>query len=189
VYDADVRGAMEALLAELSSFGEFRIFRPYNDVRFAKGRPPYKEQIAAITEGEGGCSFYVKFNHEGLGVGAGMYWMASDQLQRFRDAVDAQRTGADLEARVAEATKAGYTVGAADELKTAPRGYAKDHPRIELLRRKGLTAFASWPVAPWLHTKRAATKVLEAWKGMAPVTEWLDANVGPSTLPPPDADR
>jgi uncharacterized protein (TIGR02453 family) len=180
---------MEALLGELSSFGEFRIFRPYNDVRFAKNRPPYKDQIAAITEGEGGCSFYVKFNHEGLGVGAGMYWMASDQLERFRAAVDDERTGNDIAARVAKATKAGATVSAAEELKTAPRGFAKDHPRIELLRRKGLTAFKSWEVAPWLHTKAAAAKVRDAWKGMAPITDWLDEHVGPSTLPPPDFER
>ena len=55
--------------------------------------------------------------------------------------------------------KAGYDVAAHDELKTAPRGYAKDHPRIALLRRKGLVAGQSWPVAAWLHTAKAKARV------------------------------
>jgi hypothetical protein len=50
-----------------------------------------------------------------------------------------------------------------------------------------LTASRSWPVAKWLHTKRAATKVRETWSGLEGMCKWLDAHVGPSTLPPPDA--
>jgi hypothetical protein len=50
-----------------------------------------------------------------------------------------------------------------EELKTAPRGYPKDHPLIELLRRKGLIAIRQWPAAKWLHTKAAATRVREVW--------------------------
>jgi hypothetical protein len=84
---------------------------------------------------------------------------------------------------------AGYTIGSMEELKTAPRGYAKDHPRIALLRRKGLVAMREWPVARWLHTKAAATKVRAAWLEARPLDQWLDRNVGPSTLPPPEFAR
>ena len=81
--------------------------------------------------------------------------MAKDQLERFRAAVDDDTTGPEVAALVADARAPRLLdVGAIDELKTAPRGYAKDHPRIELLRRKGLMASRTWPVAAWMHTAR-----------------------------------
>ena len=74
-------------------------------------------------------------------------------------------------------------------LKTAPRGFPKDHPRIELLRRKGLFAGKEWPLAKWMHTKAALDRVMGVWRDAAPLTEFLDAHVGPSTLPPDDFHR
>jgi uncharacterized protein (TIGR02453 family) len=189
VYDHEVKGAMQGLLTELDEFGPFNIFRPYNDVRFATGRPPYKEQIGAIGENDGGSVFYVQLTAAGLMVGCGQYHMASDQLDRFRRAVDDEARGSEIEAISQRLSKAGYRVGAMDELKTAPRGYPKDHPRIEILRRKGLTAFKQWEVAPWLHTKAVTKRVRDAWNGTRELTDWLDTHVGPSTLPPPDFAR
>jgi uncharacterized protein (TIGR02453 family) len=189
VYDTEVKGAMLALLDELDEFGPFHVFRPYNDVRFAKGRPPYKEQIGAVGESEGGAVQYVAFSAAGLMVGTGYYSMAADQLDRFRQAVDDEHRGTEVAELSAALERKGYTIGAIDELKTAPRGYAKDHPRIALLRRKGLTAFRSWPVAPWLHTRSVVKRVRDAWTEPAALNAWLDTHVGPSTLPPPDFDR
>jgi uncharacterized protein (TIGR02453 family) len=185
-YEDAVKRPMQELCTELGEFGLFHIFRPYNDVRFAKGRPPYKTAQGAVTQGEGGTGYYLHISAEGLLAGAGYYMMAKDQLQRFRAAVAADETGHEIAALVEDAVGAGYTVGAHDELKTAPRGYPKDHPRIDLLRRSGLMASRSWPVAKWLHTKRAATKVRETWTGLEAMGKWLDTHVGPSTLPPDD---
>ena len=188
-FDEYVKGAMVDLLEALDEFGPFNIFRPYNDVRFAKGRPPFKEQIGAVGEREGGAIYYVQFSAAGLTIGSGYYHMASDQLVRFRAAVDDDHRGLEMAAISAQLVKKGYSMGAMSELKTAPRGYPKDHPRIELLRRKGLTAFMSWPPQQWLHTKAVIKKVRDGWNGAAALNDWLDAHVGPSTLPPPDWDR
>ena len=187
-FDEPVKGAMVALLEELDEFGPFNIFRPYNDVRFAKGRPPYKEAIGAVGEREGGAIFYVQFSAAGLTIGSGYYAMATDQLERFRSAVDDESRGAEIAAISATLSKK-YTLGAISELKTAPRGYPKDHPRIELLRRKGLTAFMSWTPQSWMQTKSVVKKVRDGWNGASELNDWLDAHVGPSTLPPPDWDR
>ena len=65
-----------------------------------------------------------------------------------------------------------------DELKSAPRGYPKDHPRIELLRRKGLMMSRAWAPASWLHTKQVASKVRKVWTDAAPMCEWLNRWVG-----------
>lgn len=179
-----VRGPAEALADELSSYGDFHLFRPHNDLRFSKNKPPYKTHQGGYTEGEGGTGYYFHISSAGLMCGVGYYAMAKDQLERFRAAVDAEHTGAEIEAIVAALAKKKYSIGAISELKTAPRGWPKDHPRIELMRRKGLMASRELGAPKWLHTKQAAAKVRQVWDGAADMNAWLDAQVGPSTLEP-----
>ena len=88
---------------------------------------------------------------------------------------------------MAELTGEGLEVGGAQALKSAPRGYRTDHPRIELLRYRGLICWRHWPVAPWLHTRQARERVAGLLRTAAPVHRWLDDNVGPD--PPPQANR
>jgi len=179
-YEDLVRRPMTELLAELAAeFGEGKIFRPYRDVRFSRDRSPYKTAIGA-TLARGG---YVQFSARGLAAGTGYYVMMSDQLEVFRRAVDDDKTGAQLEAVVAGLGKAGITVTARESLKTAPKGYARDHPRIELLRHKGLIAWREWPVAAWMGTAKAKQRVVDFLHAARPLVEWLDTNVGPSALP------
>jgi uncharacterized protein (DUF2461 family) len=78
--------------------------------------------------------------------------------------------------------KAKIEVSAHDRLKTAPRGYPKDHPRIELLCYKGLITWKEWPVGAWLGTSRARQRVVDFLHASQPVQDWLDAHVGPSAL-------
>jgi uncharacterized protein (TIGR02453 family) len=181
VYDREVRAPMEALLVELEAdWGEGRIFRPYRDVRFSKDKSPYKTAIGA-TVGDG----YVQLSSSGLAVGAGMYEMAPDQLERFRAAVAADKSGTQLQRLVTEGRANGLSVAAHDELKTAPRGYPKDHPRIDLLRYKGLITWNEWPPGAWLGTKKAKDRVVATLEGSRPIIRWLRNNVGDSTMPPP----
>jgi uncharacterized protein (TIGR02453 family) len=183
VYRDQVRAPIQALSDELAEYGPFHLFRPYNDVRFAKNRPPYKTQQGAYGEGEGGTGYYFHISREGLLAASGYYSMMRDQLERFRAAVDAEHTGQELAAIMARLPKR-FQVGAIDELKTAPKGYPKDHPRIELLRRKGLMVAAELGAPQWLHSKRVVGKVREVWLAAVPMCAWLDAHVGPSTMEP-----
>jgi len=179
VYEGSVRAPMEELLEELApEWGEGRIFRPYRDVRFSSDKTPYKTHIGAMI-GDG----YVQVNADGLGAGSGMWEMAPDQLERFREAVGDQRSGGELVDLVAGARAAGLEVTAREVLKTAPRGYPKDHPRIELLRYKGLNTWREWPAGAWLGTRRAKDRVVEFLRLSAPLNGWLRKHVGPSTLP------
>ena len=92
-YDEFVKRPMLELTEELSDYGPFHMFRPNNDVRFAKNKPPYKTQQGAYGESEGGAGHYVQLSADGLMVGAGYYAMAKDQLERFRAAIDREATG------------------------------------------------------------------------------------------------
>ena len=179
VYETIVRAPMEELLAELEPvYGEGKIFRPYRDVRFSRDKSPYKTAIGA-TVGNG----YVHIDARGLAVGSGKWEMAPDQLERYREAVADDGSGEKLSGIVEAARAKGLDVHGHDELKTAPKGYPKDHPRIELLRYKGLIAWQEWPAGAWLGTKRAKDRILQFLDRSKPLVGWLDANVGESTLP------
>lgn len=178
-YETVVRAPMEDLLAELEpAFGEGHIFRPYRDVRFSADKSPYKTNIAAVV-GDG----YIQLTSNGLGAGSGMYQMAADQLERYRQAVTDDRAGKKLESILGEARGKGMRAEGHDMLKTAPKGYSKDHPRIELLRYKGLITWKEWPPGPWLGTRRAKDRIVEFLEASKPLNAWLRKHVGDSTLP------
>jgi uncharacterized protein (TIGR02453 family) len=179
VYDEQVRDPMDELLAELGSeFGEGKVFRPYRDVRFSRDKSPYKTAIAASLAERG----YIQLSADGLGAGSGMYMPAPDQLDRFRRAVADERSGKKLVGIVDTLRSSGIEVTAHDVLRTAPRGYPKDHPRVELLRHKGLIAWKQWPVGAWLGTRKAKDRVVGFLQDAEPLNDWLAAHVGPSTL-------
>jgi uncharacterized protein (TIGR02453 family) len=185
VYERAVKEPMAALIEEVDErYRPMRVFRPNRDVRFSADKSPYKTNIAAAGERDGGAVYYVSLGVDGLYAGSGYYHLANDQLGRFRRAVDAEGPGRQLVGLVAAAEKKGCEVIAHDELKTAPRGYAKDHPRIALLRKKGLGVGRGWPVAAWLGTAKAKARVEEVWRVADDVNDWLDAHVGPSQEAP-----
>ncbi|MEY2470826.1 MAG: hypothetical protein QOK28_155 [Actinomycetota bacterium] len=176
-YDEHVRAPMVALTDALASrYGPFHLFRPNRDIRFSKDKTPYKTNIAASAETEGGASVYIGFSAEGLYAGTGYYYFAKDQLARYRDAVAADGTGAVLHKLVVAARKKGYEVHG-ESLKIAPRGYPKDHARVDLLRHGGLY------VGQYIDSPTLA-KVKAALKGGAPIASWLDEHVGPTTVLP-----
>jgi uncharacterized protein (TIGR02453 family) len=189
-YDEAVHGPTAALLEQVApEFGAGKIFRPYRDVRFSADKTPYKTGIGAVASKDPGTVHYVQISADGLFVGTGYYHMAKDQLERYRRAVDDDKAGAKLETLVADMSKGGYDVHGSDALKTAPRGYPADHPRIELLRYKGITVSKGWPPAAWLGTARAADRVVKVWRDAKPFNEWLKKHVGPSTEPPTERGR
>lgn len=181
-YETVVREPMERLMAELDaeqSYGASKIFRPNRDIRFSADKTPYKTTISGFWE----RGPYVELSADGLMVGRGYYRMAKDQLVSFRDAIVDDDTGPELEAIGAALARASIGMTSFDRVKTAPRGYPKDHPRIELLRHKGLVATRSWEPAKWLHTSGVKKRIVEFAERTQPMVDWLDANVGPSALP------
>jgi uncharacterized protein (TIGR02453 family) len=151
------------------------MFRPYRDVRFSADKSPYKT-AAAASIGDGS---YVQFSAAGLAAGRGMYAMDPGQLQRYRQAVDGP-PGAEIVPVVAAIRDAGIEVTAHGRLKTAPRGYPKDHPRIGLLCLKGLIAWRQWPAEAWLATPAVKGHLMEFFDQAQPLQDWLNAHVGGS---------
>jgi uncharacterized protein (TIGR02453 family) len=189
VYDESVKAPFLALSDEIEKeFGPLHLFRPNRDIRFAKDKSPYKTAAAAVTESQGGAAYYVQVSSEGLYAGSGYYHFMPDQLERFRAAIDDNRSGPKLASAVEAVRKQRYETGARESLTRAPRGYPADHPRVELLRMKGIHVGRSFGAPAWLHSGKALGKITTAWRDAAPVNRWLDKYVGPSTMAPPEPD-
>lgn len=177
-YDEHVRAPMDALLAELAGeFGTAKVFRPFRDVRFSKDKTPYKDHIGAVCTDESGRVSYVQLGAAGLLAGGGCYELSAVQLERVRRAIDDPRTGAELERVVAAMEKKGVTLGG-NALKTAPRGYDRDHPRLALLRLRSFYGHREWPVEGWLATPKAKDKVVASWRACRPLQDWLIGQIG-----------
>jgi uncharacterized protein (TIGR02453 family) len=174
LYTEKILRPMTELTEELAEeFGEPKIFRPYRDVRFSNDKSPYKTHIAAVI----GDTGYIQLSAEGLGAGAGMWEMNPDQLARYREAVADDGVGAELEKITTGLEQAGHTVHGHGVLKSAPRGYPADHPRIALLRYKGITAWQQWPVEPWLETAAAKDRIVAFFRTTSLLRAWLAENV------------
>src|SRR5581483_5115990 len=96
--------------------------------------------------------------------------------------------GLALAGAVDAAVEAGFDVGG-QSLRTAPRGYPRDHPRIELLRRTSLVAGGALPAGDGIGREAALDHVARAWRAAGPLTAWLEQHVGPSLEPPDERGR
>jgi uncharacterized protein (TIGR02453 family) len=175
-YDEDLVAPARELAARLGHLGDAHLFRPYNDTRFHM-RPPIKEQLGLAIGYGGAGGYYVELSLDGLLVAAGLHRPASDQLERFRAAIDDGRRAAAFERAVGTAAEAGLEVPP-PELKRAPRGYPIDHPRIDRLRLKEITVYKRHPLEPWLHEPRCRERIASELEAARPLVAWLGKNVG-----------
>ena len=175
-YAESVKAPMAALCAALGpEFGDAKVFRPYRDVRFAKDKTPYKTHQGAFVAAGPATGWYVEISARGVRTGAGFYEASSERLAAVRSAIDHDRTGPELEAILGTLEADGWQIGG-DRLKTSPRGYDVDHPRIELLRHKSLTVGRSHGFEPIIHTPELLDVIRDDWRDLRPLVEWVAAN-------------
>lgn len=175
VYEDDVRTPLELLAGELTpEFGEPKVFRPHRDLRFSKDKRPYKEQ-ASLVVGDGAGALYAQVSADGLRVAGGWWQPSREQLAAFRQAVDDGEPGDSLDQLLSDLDGTGLELGTGSSLKTAPRGWAQDHPRIELLRLTALTVGAAHQPRAWLHTRGCLTRIVDHWHGVQRWNAYLGA--------------
>ena len=170
-YEVDVRKPMEELVAELEPLlGGGKIFRINRDIRFSADKSPYKSNIAAVVG-----TIYIHLDAHQLFLGTGAHNPDTAWLRRYREAV-ARPVGEELAHLVNRMRIDGINVGG-NPLKTAPRTYPPDHPRIELLRWREVVAGRRFPIEPWIATSGAKDRVVETWEMMRPFAGWLTEHV------------
>jgi len=177
-YDDAIRAPMLALVTalepEFASNGQSpKVFRPHRDVRFAKDKSPYKTHQGAFVAAAPSTGWYVEISARGTRVGAGCY-RPGDRLAGIREAIDDERTGHELERLLSDLVAEGFEQGG-ETLKTSPRGYAADHPRIALLRHKQLMVTRSYGFEADAIGPGLLDRVREDWRATRPLIEWLAA--------------
>jgi uncharacterized protein (TIGR02453 family) len=181
-YVRHVRGALEDMLETLADEydGRVKLFRQHRDIRFSPDKSPYKTTTYGIIMDRPSslAALYAQLSSSGLFCGTGYYQLEADQLTRMREAIADDRAGAKLERIMSGVREAGAeTFG--ETLKTAPRSFPRDHPRIELLRHKMLVAGArAEPGARGIPGRKALDHARRVWDACEPMNAWLDEYVG-----------
>lgn len=175
VWQESVQTPMKALMAALEpEFGSAKVFRPYRDVRFAKDKTPYKTHQGAFVGVAPATGWYFEISPRGTRVGGGFYDADGPRLAAIRDAMADEKTGKALDRLLRRLEKDGFEVGG-DQLKTSPRGYGTDHPRIHLLRHKQLFVGRSYGFEAEALDAGLVDRVREDWRALRPLLTWLSA--------------
>ena len=161
-YEREVKGPMQALVAELSEALAARklplrgdpkraMFRIHRDVRFSKDKRPYKTNAGATLTRDGGKLspglLYVHLDPEGCFTAAGFYRPEPVALKALRQAVVKRRKTFDKV--LAELDAAGLALGGDDVLKRAPRGFedVDDAAVLEVIKHKSFIVRRTLSVA------------------------------------------
>lgn len=135
----------EALISRMSQYdqlepmsGKQSLFRIYRDTRFSKDKTPYKGHFSgrlkrATKQLRGG--YYYHIEPDGSFLGGGFWGPNPDDLKRIRQEIAADATP--MRQLITDPVfQETFGTLKGEQVKTAPKGYSKDHPNIDLLRYK-----------------------------------------------------
>jgi uncharacterized protein (TIGR02453 family) len=156
------------------------LMRIYRDTRFSKDKTPYKTNIGIQFRHEVGkdihaLGYYLHIEPSGCFLGIGLWHPDADALFKIREAI-VQKSNAWLAARDDQPFRKHFTLEG-DSLTNAPRGFAKDHPLVEDLKRKDFICLA--PLSETMVTsKNLRPQVVERFRQGAPYMEFLCKALG-----------
>jgi uncharacterized protein (TIGR02453 family) len=189
-YEAHVRGPMLAIVGRLAGdFARFApemiadpkisLFRQWRDTRFSENKAPLKTNVAAVFPNRAlgrmnGAGLYFEVAPKWVWIGGGMYAPETPQLQAVREHVAAHHRQLDAIVRSAGFRKLGGLKG--EQMARVPRGFAKDHPAADYLRRRQFLGFheekAEFATRPDFYTQLVAT-----FKVLVPLCRFLNEPV------------
>jgi len=141
--EKDVKAVYNTIFENLNMHDEIdklKVFRIYRDVRFSKNKLPYKTHFGGSFHRlkprlRGGYYLHLQPNNESF-IATGFWEPAKKDLLRIRKEFEMD----DSEIRDILADKKFNTVWGnsfvGDEVKTAPRGFDKEHKAIDLIKKK-----------------------------------------------------
>jgi uncharacterized protein (TIGR02453 family) len=158
--------------------GSGSVMRIYRDTRFSKDKTPYKDWLGILFwEGKlkkmENPGYYVHVDPQGSFVAAGHYHFPKQFLEAYREAVANSRTGKQLEDILQKIDKTKGLLIGGERTKRAPRGFDPEHPRVELLKYKGLYAYTQPIPRKRLTTPEFVDYCYDWCRKMAPLQNWL----------------
>lgn len=179
---------LEAFHKELLTFDESLAglnprkqgFRIYRDVRFSKDKRPYKINMGAGFSAHGKMEqepgYYIHIEPGKSFIAGGLYMPDSENLSRIRQEID-YNTDTFLKILNDRKFKKLFpSLDDFDKLKTAPKGYPKDHPHIDLLKHKSYIVSHYFTDKEVLD-KKFAKKAAEVAKTLKPLNDFLRAAI------------
>lgn len=153
-------------------------FRIYRDVRFSKDKRPYKLNMGAgFSPGgkmiqEPGYYIHIEPGNKSF-VAGGFYMPDASNLSKIRQEIDYNYKGFEKVIKNKKFNSYFKGLDDFDKLKTAPNGYPKDHPYIDLLKHK------SYIVSHYFTDKEVVDKnfikkVVEGCKTLKPLNDFLN---------------
>ena len=160
--------------------GSGSIMRIYRDTRFSKDKTPYKTNLGVVWwEGPGKKmeepGYYFQLDREGAWLANGMYSFPKDTLVAYRKTVAHNKRGVALVEVLARAQQAGLTISGSGEYTRVPAGYDKEHPRGDLLKKKGLVTISPGIGIDVITSPALVDHCFEYAKAMVPLHQWLVA--------------
>lgn len=151
-------------------------FRIYRDVRFSKDKRPYKTNMGAGFSPNGKLvqepGYYLHIEPGGCFLAGGIYMPDSENLSKVRQEIDYTGDGLEKIMNDKKFKKWFKGFGDFDRLKTVPKGYRKDHPRLQWLQNKSFIVTHPFTDAEVLD-KKFLKKITEASKAMKPLIDFL----------------
>jgi uncharacterized protein (TIGR02453 family) len=176
---------IEAMIGELSKFDKHMtgleakklIFRIYRDVRFSKDKRPYKTNMGAGFSSNGklvqepGYYIHLEPGNKSF-VAGGMYMPDAANLVKIRQEID-YNTDYLIKILNGKKFKTLFTgFDEFDKLKTAPKGYPKDHPHIEWLKLKSYIVSRSFSDKE-VADKKFVKVIADSCKIMKPLNDFI----------------
>lgn len=179
---------VEAVIGQVSKFDpnitglqpKKCIFRINRDIRFSKDKRPYKNNFGmALAEGGRNSGnpvyyFHLQPNGESM-IAGGMYQPEPEALKKIRQEIDYNPQ--DLKNIIAsDRFKKTFGVLSGESLKSAPKGYPKDHPNIELLRFKSFVALKKISDKD-LSSNQLLEEISLSFEAMHPFNQYLSVAI------------
>lgn len=165
------------IVIDLRTNGSGALMRAARDTRFSKDKSPYKVNVAMMWWHGGGKKmqhpgFGMQISPDDAGLMVGMFHFAKPMLAAYRQAVLDEELSRELIELASAITAAGYNLSG-KHYKTAPRGFDKNHPRIEWLRYNSLHA-GTHDIPPSVITTPALLELCyDHFAKLAPILHWL----------------
>lgn len=172
---ADEIPAVSPYFRALSRKAGGSLMRIHRDIRFGKDKTPYKTNIGIQFRHEVGKDihapgYYVHIEPGSCFVGVGLWRPDNDALFKIREAI-VKNGDAWVAARDDKTFSKNFTLEG-DALANAPRGYARDHPLVEDLKRKDFISLAKLREAT-VTSKNFRPRVVEHFRQAAPYMRFL----------------
>jgi uncharacterized protein (TIGR02453 family) len=175
---------IEALQKELVKFDESLAglnprklaFRIYRDVRFSKDKRPYKVNMGAGLSAHGKMDqepgYYIHIEPGKSFLAGGFYMPNPENLAKIRQEIDYNIKDFLKILNDKKFKKYFSGLDVFDKLKTAPKGYPKEHPHIDLLKNKSFVV-SHYFTDKQVQDKKFVKTVAEVAKALKPLNDFL----------------